>query len=349
MKSSSPVRRLSRGFTLIELLVVIAIIAILIALLLPAVQQAREAARRSQCKNNLKQIGLALHNYHDVYNMFPKARCTVQSAAQATASSGNPAGWWARSAWTAILPYLDQATIYNNWNFNYNYDSSQNSAMRHKRIPAFRCPSDKTPPGNYPGVNYAGCAGSRVNLWGGGATGVGIGVINQAMETNLRDILDGSSNVVMVSEVLTGDLSAGSLSDTDVVRVDSTPSFSSQEMPSPGDIESAGANDCTAAIDTATSQSSNSNSGIDWSSPYPSQSLYSNAAPPNWHYRTCAFGSSYGLCADRNGIFPARSRHTGGVQATMADGSVRFVGDNVDLVTWQRAGARQDGQLLGEF
>jgi prepilin-type N-terminal cleavage/methylation domain-containing protein/prepilin-type processing-associated H-X9-DG protein len=344
MNVSSPVRRLSRGFTLIELLVVIAIIAILIALLLPAVQQSREAARRSQCKNNLKQIGLALHNYHDVYNMFPKTRCTVNSAAQAGGNS-----WWGRSAWTAILPYIDQAAIYNNWNFNYNYDQGTNAAMRDKKIAAFKCPSDKAVAGAPPGNNYAGCAGSRVNLWGGGATGLGIGVMNQAMETNLRDILDGSSNVVMVSEVLVGDVTPGTVSDSDVVRSAATPTFATQEMPTPGEVESAGANDCEGAIATATSETSNSNNGIHWSSPYPTQTMYSNAAPPNWRYHTCTFGTGYGLCADRNGLIPARSRHTGGVQATMADGSVRFVGDNVDLVTWQRAGARQDGQPLGEF
>ncbi len=97
-----------RGFTLIELLVVIAIIAILIALLLPAVQQAREAARRTQCKNNLKQIGLSLHNYHDVYNSFPNG--TVST------SAGN----WGISWWARVLPYVDQAPLYNqriiNWN-----------------------------------------------------------------------------------------------------------------------------------------------------------------------------------------------------------------------------------------
>ena len=94
-----------RGFTLIELLVVIAIIAILIALLLPAVQQAREAARRTQCKNNLKQIGLAMHNYHDTFLKFPSG------------GSGN-SQYWGHSQWVSILPFADQAPLYNQWNFN---------------------------------------------------------------------------------------------------------------------------------------------------------------------------------------------------------------------------------------
>ena len=94
-----------RGFTLIELLVVIAIIAVLIALLLPAVQQAREAARRTQCKNNLKQMGLALHNYHDVFNKFP------------IGSNNTQAGGWGCPLWTAVLPYVDEAPMYNKWDF----------------------------------------------------------------------------------------------------------------------------------------------------------------------------------------------------------------------------------------
>ena len=97
-----------RGFTLIELLVVIAIIAILIALLLPAVQQAREAARRTQCKNNLKQLGLAFHNYHDTFTLFPIG---VQSA-------GPNAGHYGPSFYAGILPYLEQANVYNRLTFN---------------------------------------------------------------------------------------------------------------------------------------------------------------------------------------------------------------------------------------
>src|SRR5512135_2886366 len=113
-------RRLRRhGFTLIELLVVIAIIAVLVALLLPAVQQAREAARRSQCKNNLKQIGLALHNYHDIANRFPAA---IIGSGRANAQTAPPRGVGPTvvntTGWVAMLPQLDQAPLYNNYNFS---------------------------------------------------------------------------------------------------------------------------------------------------------------------------------------------------------------------------------------
>jgi len=136
-----------RGFTLIELLVVIAIIAILIALLLPAVQQAREAARRSQCKNNMKQIGLALHNYHGTHRIFPSIRMLdlKQYAGSCTAGWQRPGGF----SWRVmLLPFLDQGTIYNqiNWDdhlIGTSCGGTNSFAVADKTVlPAFLCPSD---------------------------------------------------------------------------------------------------------------------------------------------------------------------------------------------------------------
>src|SRR5690606_38278365 len=122
--------------TLIELLVVIAIIGVLVALLLPAVQQAREAARRSQCKNNLKQIGLALHNYHDTFNILPVENPLCPDAA------GPPVGN-KRWGWIPmILPYMDQAALYNSFNFNIASWQDTNFQYLQKVYPAFLCPSD---------------------------------------------------------------------------------------------------------------------------------------------------------------------------------------------------------------
>ena len=135
MKSSS--KHLSRGFTLIELLVVIAIIAVLIALLLPAVQQAREAARRSQCKNSLKQIGLALHNYHDNHNGFPQGWIGVNASGQPYVDGGNGWGWAAR-----ILPQMDQAPLFNSINFSLPMTNAVHAAARVTPLPIYRCPSD---------------------------------------------------------------------------------------------------------------------------------------------------------------------------------------------------------------
>jgi len=140
--------RRSRGFTLIELLVVIAIIAVLVALLLPAVQQAREAARRSQCKNNLKQFGLAWHNYHDTYNIFP-----MGGALNAAGSWDAPGVSWEARA----LPYIDQAPIYNQINFSLNRADQQVLAdgmqLRQHNLPIFQCPTEATRP-NDPGTAH---------------------------------------------------------------------------------------------------------------------------------------------------------------------------------------------------
>ncbi|OYW13961.1 MAG: hypothetical protein B7Z55_16195, partial [Planctomycetales bacterium 12-60-4] len=126
-----------RGFTLIELLVVIAIIAILIALLLPAVQQAREAARRSQCVNNLKQLGLAIHNYHDNFNAFPPGWIGVTNRTPDT--EGNSGFAWGAH----LLPQLDQSPLYGRLNFNREcYDPAFNAVAMSTVLPAFRCPSD---------------------------------------------------------------------------------------------------------------------------------------------------------------------------------------------------------------
>ena len=148
-----------RGFTLIELLVVIAIIAILISLLLPAVQQAREAARRTQCKNNLKQLGLALHNYHDVYGCIPIA--DVNGASTPV------------SAHARLLPSIEQSALYSLVDFNVPYNHVNNTIPRNTELAAFRCPSDPTSlPASIGGRNnYYWNAGSGIVMYSSGATG----------------------------------------------------------------------------------------------------------------------------------------------------------------------------------
>ena len=196
-----------KGFTLIELLVVIAIIAILIALLLPAVQQAREAARRSQCKNNLKQIGLALHNYHETYRNFPPAFIYETDTNNCAGSPCNDPSW----AWSAmILPFVDQAPAFNSLEpgptkLSQAIGDPAKLAILQNTIPVFRCPSDtgknlygltisgeQTSRSNYPGVN-----GERTEVRLNDGRGI-FGARNNSVK--IRDITDGSSNTIAVGE-----------------------------------------------------------------------------------------------------------------------------------------------------
>jgi prepilin-type N-terminal cleavage/methylation domain-containing protein/prepilin-type processing-associated H-X9-DG protein len=211
---SSLSHRIKRGFTLIELLVVIAIIAVLIALLLPAVQQAREAARRSQCINNLKQLGLALHTYHDSLNAFPPGWLGVQGG---ISHMEGPSGF----AWGAhILPYLDQAPLYSRINFNLSCTDASNAIARQTVLPAFRCPSDSSTdtwslgeegnPSNIlatlPTANYMGSFGTEgfEDICDGApfpaAQCVSDGMFFHNSSTKMRDVLDGMSNTIFLGE-----------------------------------------------------------------------------------------------------------------------------------------------------
>ena len=331
MTISSRKLRAQRGFTLIELLVVIAIIAVLVALLLPAVQQAREAARRSSCKNNLKQLGLALHNYHDTHTRFPLGQSWIVGQNS----------WHGHGIFVDLLPFADQAPLYNRWNFNLTYIAGSNTALARTKLPFLKCPSDRDYPGAEPGVNYAGCGGSSINIWSARSNGV----FPKRSSLMMGDLTDGTSNVIAFSEHLVGDNAQGGVSDSDIV-VTSNTGFADQNFPTVAEINNA-ATICNAADPTAIP--SLSRNGRHWAAPYPSQSRFNTAAPPNWQGRSCAMGGNFGLAADRNGIFAARSRHTGGVHVGLADGSVRFISENIDLQTWQWLGARADGNPVGEF
>ena len=206
-----PIARSRRGFTLIELLVVIAIIAALIALLLPAVQAAREAARRVQCINNLKQVGLALHNYHDALGVFPMSYAA--RARFVDGSSDTAPGWsWA----TMILPQMEQGPIFNAVNFSLAVDARQNSSVIGLQLAAYVCPSDVTSgpfpvldagtPGNPLATmapsSYAATVGNDLTdaTTGLNNDGVGNGVMFRNSGIRLAAITDGSSQTIMVGE-----------------------------------------------------------------------------------------------------------------------------------------------------
>lgn len=208
-----------RAFTLIELLVVIAIIGVLVALLLPAVQQAREAARRTQCKNNLRQLGLALHNYHDAFSTFPSGWIGVEDGVQTAHEGINGIGWGAM-----ILPYLDQSPLYNLFNANVAIEDPLNDAFRLNTLTVYRCPSDPQPdrfeieeegsPGavicELPIANYIGAFGT-VELDGcenppgtdpvlNNGQCVGDGTFYHNSRVLIRDFVDGTSNTFVAGE-----------------------------------------------------------------------------------------------------------------------------------------------------
>ena len=332
------VRGQRKAFTLIELLVVIAIIAVLIALLLPAVQQAREAARRTQCKNGLKQMGLALHNYHDTLNKFP-----------AGALRGNG---WGHSFWIAVLPYIDQAPMYNQWNFTTQGDegwthsgNANINVIGGKTIPVALCPSsplktnvnargDQNQPimaAQYMGIGGAENRGNFNNSNNTtrqqGNTNVGIysnaGMMPIDETLNIRDCTDGTSNTLLMGEC------SGIIAD-------------------PANLNNRG--DCRPGATWGWAMGTHSS----WGS-IAAGNLSADAGPggvgviryaPNSNVLNtdgCAGGENQ----RRN--CPLTSAHVGGAHVLMGDGTVRFVSNNIDMITLTYLAVRNDGQTIGDW
>ena len=332
--------RRRRAFTLIELLVVIAIIAILIALLLPAVQQAREAARRTQCKNNLKQLGLALHNYHDVFDTFPS---TVSASSTNNLAPGC-SGWVVSRGFSwrfKILPYMDQAAIYNQMdqdNAGYNgcfggfAAGSVNNRLRGTVITAFLCPSDDTEANTpadannpYSGSNYAAAVRARADEQHGDPTNGDATRDMGAMTrygTSVTDVKDGTSNTVLVGEVYRA---------KNFERTDGA-------LPGPGGppaatanhnrrrcfdwLESTGYCQCNAGVVVDSSIT------VSTSNPKQYKQIWriNDAKPDQVTWVDSVDGGN-------GGGRPMSSTHVGGAQALMADGAVKFISENVDGVT----------------
>ena len=351
-----------RGFTLIELLVVIAIIGVLVGLLLPAVQQAREAARRVSCSNNLKQHGLALHNYYDANKEFPMYMFDGNpQTGERSVDIGNGTGhrapawnmWLGHSLWTQILPWLEETTTYDAMDLNKWSTRGVNgsAAIRRKFITAFICPSD-LPYGDprFGGINYVANAGSTVNIYrtggGGGPNGLqpvtpGIydGPIMKHNTTTFEEITDGTSNTILLSESLKGDNDDTLLN----LERDTTAQISlvgSANFPTAANLETMGQ-----AADAGALTWHRSNAGRDWQRGIPTKSAFNTVAPPNWKHVSFATGGRYGDSADRNGVYPARSKHPGVVNTVTADGATHTVSNTIDLTTWQNLGARQDGNV----
>src|SRR5262245_53469919 len=314
-----PRRRL--GFTLIELLVVIAIIAVLVSLLLPAVQKVREAAARLSCSNNLKQIGLALHNYHDTNDRLPAGSLCLNG----TCGNTNAA----ESTWmTWLLPFIEQENLYRTANFNLGFGQGStnhpNNHLTSTVLKSFLCPSDGDVPvsnwgaspvwarGNYAGNNGIGPMTETVTP----DTTRPQGVFMLNSKYKLTDITDGTTNTVFVSEL---------------IKV-------------PGTVTD-----------------SVNNGGTDWRGVmhYSEGPLYQhnytpNSPVPDEVRRGMCVSIPAAPCLGtttswnpKRITFTARSRHAGGVNVLLGDVSVRFASNNVSLATWQALSSPQGGEVLG--
>ena len=315
-------RRLSghRAFTLIELLVVIAIIAVLIALLLPAVQQAREAARRSQCKNNLKQIGLGLHNYHDTLLVFPPGLATVTPGLGYSGWVGG--GNTGHSPFASILPYMDQAPLYNqlNWNvLGMDIDNSSGATAHLTAVktilPVYLCPSSTLDSlltysgyaGQQGATHYVGIAGTTSS-----AAIATNGTFYKNSKVSIAKMTDGTSNTLIVGEY--SGLAKG-------------PPIQPTSGSGPN------ANDRRSA--TTWYGGYDSGGTLLWSA-------YKNIAfAPNVYYNPDFYINIYAQSL--------KSMHVGGIHGLMGDGSVRFFSDNINLLTLQQLGMISDGAIVGEF
>jgi prepilin-type N-terminal cleavage/methylation domain-containing protein len=334
-----------RGFTLIELLVVIAIIAILIALLLPAVQQAREAARRTQCKNNLKQIGLAMHNYHDVYNMFPVGACARLDAAapgQVRTTIG---------AFASILPFIDGANLKGVYTDTLTWNSQLPSTAK-TIVTSYLCPS-ATGPGVVSGIFPT--TGTPVGTFTEGATnqyllskgntdawcltpGIDnqIGMFGINLKTRFSDMTDGSSNTLCVGEGATGNPFTV-LVDDNLVTVAGGVIGQAWIAPMPLPIGDGATRSSVGNFGTTLHKLNLSNGAA-------SLVVESTFEPGSVGMSNCASGTG-----NPDSTTNFRSNHVGGGQFLLGDGSTRFVSENVDATTYARVGARADGSVIGEW
>lgn len=367
-------QRIRRGFTLIELLVVIAIIAILVALLLPAVQQAREAARRSQCMNHLKQLGLALHNYHDQFKVLPPGQIsnsllgginpTQRQYADSTeaqqansfgrVTAGNGSGFHGTSWMVHILPQIDQSALYNTWNFGLSvWDNGMNFVTTspswnpfrpaHTEIPVFYCPTRRgsmntakftnlfrvDPNWVKGGNDYAGCIGS-----------------GQGWNVALANV---NSNIAPPTWHLT----------TPQVQNDLSMNVLIPKSPSPLAAGPMYVNSSTNLRDISDGVSNVIMIGeiqrINYlTNPNPNQAAFTNLvySSDGWAWGGAATLLSTFQAINRGSLTDnagAGSDHKGGAHFTLADGSVRFIGENINTPTFQQLGNMASGVPVSEF
>jgi prepilin-type N-terminal cleavage/methylation domain-containing protein/prepilin-type processing-associated H-X9-DG protein len=333
MASKNKVYGYRNAFTLIELLVVVSILAVLISLLLPAVQSAREAARRAQCINNLKQIGLALANYETTNSALPPTN-VLSGIGNGAAVIEN--GW---SALARIAPYIEQENLFNLINFNVKYSNAQNTTVIGLKIAAFNCPSEKDPsPANpiYGVSNYAVNMGDWF-IWGGyGPNSVNAvpqrknnGVFGINYSTTLQSIFDGTSNTIAVSEGTNKKLTYRCGSNSGGWPA-------TYIAPDQNQLLQIAQNSCTKVKDPGHSRWANGNcyyGGLTFG-------LTPNTTSPDLVTQDENDGSP------TFAILTANSYHPGGVNAVFIDGSVKFIKNSVSSQTWRALGSPAGNEVI---
>jgi prepilin-type N-terminal cleavage/methylation domain-containing protein/prepilin-type processing-associated H-X9-DG protein len=338
------------GFTLIELLVVIAIISVLIALLLPAVQMAREAARRTQCRNNLKQIGLALQNYHATHQVFPFGKGLDYRGVMPTIPVY--ARW---SAHAMILPELEYASLYNAINFSfppetpgmggvvafmpaYQNPNRENAAQCRAPLEVLLCPSDMSVAGDWPGqnnyvANQGGWLCDRSDAPGAANDNspaeTQTGVLYYLSRVRIADIVDGTSHTAMFSEKIRGQGDPNPRSDMFVIPHQTSLDATYQTC---SNLNASSATPLTSKY------------GWSWVMGENCCTLYNHVASPNKN--TCGGTGFPGTMTNMAMQVPPSSRHPGGVNVMMCDGAVHFVSDGVDLNIWRAIGTRKGQEVI---
>ncbi len=368
--------RKRRGFTLIELLVVIAIIAVLIALLLPAVQAAREAARRAQCVNNLKQMGLAIHNYLSQTNAIPPVMTNWNVGGPAGPNTGNPEGPWPLGWAVMLLANIEQSAMANTANFSFGAQDGPNTTMTYSKLSFLICPSESLTISGWPGVNsfasYAGNLGGPISMtaWNGAIVPMNGATLNGIQTAcvcypwpslthsnfgpfGTQGFTDGTSNTAVFSERLIGVQlpSSGGFfpgSGPNAKRVNFYAAGVTGYNADSGNPAGAQSyyNACRNVPGTQSSVGANYWNGACWSGTHAGTfrfNAYNHVNTPNGLTCTMTNGEDPGNVTT---ALTAASNHSGGVNLGMADGSVRFVKDTINPQTWWALGSRNLGEVI---
>lgn len=347
------------GFTLIEMMVVITIVGILIALLLPAVQAARETARRVQCANNLKQIGLAMHSYHSTHQVFPIFSVPARGGLDPTYMS-----IWGPSFLLMALGHTEAKALYDAFNFDTSCvmgcpmpKTAGNTTVRNSAVRIFLCPSDPSTSRVPAGTNYAASVGPQFRA-DAGRNGVGVGMFADSQAWGVSDCRDGTSRTVAVGEVLLGCKTPGMEYPANIYKGNPWPSGSAggfglgndQVMTTPEGRANLATyiQKCDTARKAAGSAMRNAHEF--WAL----GRLYRGAGftmllPPNSPHADCdmeAGGKRLPPRAFSGAMTSSRSRHPGGVNMLMADGNVHWIKNSIDQAVWWALGTKAGDEII---